>query len=637
MGERILGGRYLLKERIGVGGMAAVWAAEDTVLGRRVAVKLMLPQYAGDSAFAQRFRQEATAAASLQSPRIVSIHDWGQQDDECYLVMEMLSGHDLRTTIARQGVLAPQMVRELGAQVCQALSVAHQHGIIHRDITPQNIMVLPDGNIKVMDFGIAKVAGATMTQTSTIIGTAHYLAPEQARGKEPTAATDLYSLGAVLYEAATGQPPFQGPDPISIIFQHVSAEPVTPKTVNPNIDDALESAILKALAKHPKDRFESAEAMGRALGATTSHPSAATMPLNAIAGTTQVLSPAPNTASEATRILNPHQAYASEHTQAMPSPHHSPTPVEATSVVAPAPRKNRRGFIIGAATIALALIAAGTFALTSHNSVDLPSTGSTDTRIADNKDATSPASNTHEEPSRSDDKATPQENNAAESDPTAESDSASSPIASSEPERDTPQINSTPAAAPNKTGSAPQLPSLLGLTQDEAVDKLQHGAQVSSSREVNEEGNPIKTEARVTLTAEPSDGSTNTPTVYLGLNAEGKIVQAGYSASTSSLGYGSLSFADAVSNEDIIQKTLAEAGVPVPGDAVSLPEDPASYTTFDSDGKTRTKEYCSFSGTVDLEGVAHTWSAVLSYDYSMANASGNLADTVRTIFIYVNA
>ncbi|MCR2036293.1 histone-lysine N-methyltransferase [Adlercreutzia mucosicola] len=188
-----------------------------------------------------------------------------------------------------------------------------------------------------------------------------------------------------------------------------------------------------------------------------------------------------------------------------------------------------------------------------------------------------------------------------------------------------------------KTTTVPNLVGLLGLTQQEAVDKLQHGAQVSSSREVNEEGNPIKTEARVALTAEPSDGSTNTPTVYLGLNAEGKIVQAGYSASTSSLGYGSLSFADAVSNEDIIQKTLAEAGVPVPGDAVSLPEDPASYTTFDSDGKTRTKEYCSFSGTVDLEGVAHTWSAVLSYDYSMANASGNLADTVRTIFIYVNA
>lgn len=188
-----------------------------------------------------------------------------------------------------------------------------------------------------------------------------------------------------------------------------------------------------------------------------------------------------------------------------------------------------------------------------------------------------------------------------------------------------------------KTTTVPNLVGLLGLTQDEAVEKLQHGAQVSSTREVNEEGNPIKVEARVALTAEPADSRTGTPTVYLGLDGEGRIVQAGYSASTAALGYGSLSFADAVANEDIIQRTLAEAGVQVPEDAVALPEDSSSYTTFDSDGKTRTKEYCSFNGTVDLDGTPHTWSAVLSYDYSMANASGNLADTVRTIFIYVNS
>ncbi|MEC4183342.1 histone-lysine N-methyltransferase [Adlercreutzia sp. R21] len=188
-----------------------------------------------------------------------------------------------------------------------------------------------------------------------------------------------------------------------------------------------------------------------------------------------------------------------------------------------------------------------------------------------------------------------------------------------------------------KTTTVPNLVGLLNLTQDEAVEKLQHGAQVSSTREVNEEGNPIKSEARVALTAEPADSRTGTPTVYLGLNEEGRVIQAGYSASTTALGYGSLSFADAVNNEDIIQKTLAEAGLSVPEDAVALPEDSAAYTTFDTDGKTRTKEYCSFNGTVDVEGVEHTWSAVLSYDYSMANASGNLADTVRTIFVYINA
>ncbi len=189
-----------------------------------------------------------------------------------------------------------------------------------------------------------------------------------------------------------------------------------------------------------------------------------------------------------------------------------------------------------------------------------------------------------------------------------------------------------------KTTTVPDLVSLLGLTQDEAVELLQHGAQVTGEpRAVNEEGNPIKTELRVALTAEPADSRTGTPTVFLGLNKKGKIIQAGYSTSTASLGYGALSFADAVRTENVIEKTLAEAGVTVSADDVVLPEDSAAYTTYDTDGKTITKEYCSFSGEADVEGASHTWSAVLSYDYSMANASGNLADTVRTIFIYVNA
>ncbi len=189
-----------------------------------------------------------------------------------------------------------------------------------------------------------------------------------------------------------------------------------------------------------------------------------------------------------------------------------------------------------------------------------------------------------------------------------------------------------------KTTTVPDLVSLLGLTQDEAVELLQHGAQVTGEpRAVNEEGNPIKTELRVALTAEPADSRTGTPTVFLGLNKKGKIIQAGYSTSTASLGYGALSFADAVRTENVIEKTLAEAGVTVSADDVVLPEDSAAYTTYDTDGKTITKEYCSFSGASDIGGTPHTWSAVLSYDYSMANASGNLADTVRTIFIYVNA
>lgn len=195
----------------------------------------------------------------------------------------------------------------------------------------------------------------------------------------------------------------------------------------------------------------------------------------------------------------------------------------------------------------------------------------------------------------------------------------------------------TDSADTAKVTTVPDLVSLLGLTQQEAIDKLQHGATPAEPRAVNEEGNPIKSEVRVALTAEPADSRTGTPTVYLGLDADGKIIQAGYSTSTSSLGYGSLSFTDAVRTEHIIEKTLAEAGVSVPADAVVLPEDAESYTSFDTDGTTRTKEYCSFNGEVDIDGAPHAWSAVLSYDYSMANASDNLADTVRTIFIYVNS
>ncbi len=188
-----------------------------------------------------------------------------------------------------------------------------------------------------------------------------------------------------------------------------------------------------------------------------------------------------------------------------------------------------------------------------------------------------------------------------------------------------------------KKTSAPNLVDLLGCTQDEALAKVGRGAQVTVTSEVNEEGNPIKTEVRVALTDEPADTRTGTPTVYLGLNEDGAVVQAGYSAGTASLGYGTLSFSDAVKNESIIEKTLQEAGIAVPTGTVSLPADKTQYSTYASDGTTLVKEYCPFSGDIDISGTSHTWSAVLSYDYSVANASGNLADTIRIIYVYINA
>ena len=177
----------------------------------------------------------------------------------------------------------------------------------------------------------------------------------------------------------------------------------------------------------------------------------------------------------------------------------------------------------------------------------------------------------------------------------------------------------------------------LGMTKDEAIAALKHGATETTSKEVNEEGNPVKTNVTVALTDEPADTRSGTPTVYLGLNEDGAVVQAGYSAATASLGYGSLSFVDAVKNEGIIEKTLQEAGVNVPAGSAQLPADKTEYSEYASDGTTLVKESYSFSGTVDLNGAAHEWSALLLYNYSTANTSGNLADTIRIVYVYVNA
>ncbi len=269
MAESIIGkvfnNRYQITERIGVGGMAEVYRAQDNVLGRMVAVKIMLPQYASDPTFTQRFRQEAASAANLQSPYIVNVYDWGYDDDTYYIVMEYVRGSDLKTAINERGAINQRKVAEIGSQVCAALSVAHKLDIVHRDIKPQNIMVQPDGNVKVMDFGIARAKNSVKTQTSSVLGTAHYLSPEQAQGKELTATSDIYSLGVVMYEATTGQLPFDGPDAVSVAMKQVNSLPVAPREINPAIDPTLEAIILKAMAKNPLDRFTTASDMRQAL------------------------------------------------------------------------------------------------------------------------------------------------------------------------------------------------------------------------------------------------------------------------------------------------------------------------------------------------------------------------------------
>lgn len=305
MTNRTFGNRYQVTEKIGMGGMAEVFKATDSTLGRTVAVKVMLPQYAADANFAARFRQEAQAAANLSSPYIVNIYDWGKDRDSYYIVMEYVRGTDLKTAIQQRGKIHPRKVAEIGSQVCSALSVAHGYDIIHRDIKSANIMVQADGNVKVMDFGIAQAGRPGMTTDSSVLGTAHYVSPEQAQGKKLTPASDLYSLGVVMYEAATGQLPFDGPDVVSVAMKQVNEAPVPPRQINPDIDPQLERIIMRALEKNPEQRYATANEMKRAIDDYL-HGRVSPAAAAAAAAPTQVLNgAAPYPAAGATTVMNP--------------------------------------------------------------------------------------------------------------------------------------------------------------------------------------------------------------------------------------------------------------------------------------------------------------------------------------------
>jgi serine/threonine-protein kinase len=257
----VFGNRYRTIERIGSGGMADVYKAMDEVLGRTVAVKIMHPHYADDPTFVQRFRHEAQSAANLSHPNIVNIYDWGQQGDTYYIVMEYVKGTDLKSLIAQRGPADPLKAAEYAAQVCAGLSVAHGYGIIHRDIKSHNLVLTPDGTIKVMDFGIARSVDSMMTQTGSVLGTAQYVSPEQAQGRELTPGSDLYSLGVVLYEMTTGRLPFDGDTPVSVALKHVNEDAVPPRQVRASIPPAIEAVIMRAMEKDPTRRYTSAEQM----------------------------------------------------------------------------------------------------------------------------------------------------------------------------------------------------------------------------------------------------------------------------------------------------------------------------------------------------------------------------------------
>lgn len=261
MDDVVFGRRYRVIEKIGSGGMADVFKAVDDVLGRTVAVKVLHPRYASDPTFVARFRQEAQAAANLSHPNIVNMYDWGRDGETYYIVMEYVKGVDLKSLVSQQGPLDPHKAAEYAAQVCSALAVAHGYDIIHRDIKPHNIVLASDGTVKVMDFGIARAGNTTMTQTGSVLGTAQYISPEQAQGKQLSPASDLYSLGVTLYEMVTGRPPFDADTPVATALQQVNDEPVPPRQVRASIPPALEAVILRAMRKNPAERYDSATEM----------------------------------------------------------------------------------------------------------------------------------------------------------------------------------------------------------------------------------------------------------------------------------------------------------------------------------------------------------------------------------------
>ncbi|MEC5180333.1 serine/threonine protein kinase [Arthrobacter sp. CG_A4] len=280
--QRVLSGRYELGELIGRGGMADVFRGTDTRLGRTVAVKLLRPDLARDPQFQARFKREAQAVAALNHPSIVAIFDTGDHavpgDHEDtvrvpYIVMEFVPGKTIRELIRAKEIAIDQAI-DFTLGVLSALDYSHKAGIVHRDIKPANVMFCPDANsIKVMDFGIARAmadSGATMTQTQAVVGTAQYLSPEQARGETVDARSDLYSAGCLLYEMLTGRPPFVGDSPVSVAYQHVREIPELASSLNPDISEALDSVLMKALQKNRADRFQDAAAFRRALRAARS-------------------------------------------------------------------------------------------------------------------------------------------------------------------------------------------------------------------------------------------------------------------------------------------------------------------------------------------------------------------------------
>jgi beta-lactam-binding protein with PASTA domain/predicted Ser/Thr protein kinase len=300
--DSVFDGRYRIVRKLGAGGMANVYLAEDQELGRRVAIKILDDRHAADDSFIERFRREAKNAAGLSHPNIVSIYDRGEAEGTYYIAMEYLSGRSLKELIVSRGPTPIRIAIDYTRQILAAVGFAHRNGIVHRDIKPHNVVVDADGRVKVTDFGIARSGASQMTEVGSIIGTAQYLSPEQAKGAPVDQRSDVYSVGIVLYEMLTGQVPFTGDTPLEIAMKHLSEVPVPPSELRDDVPEDLDMITLRALAKDSEDRYQTAEEMdadlarvGRGLGVSEETAEAATSVLAGagISGAPTIIAPRP--------------------------------------------------------------------------------------------------------------------------------------------------------------------------------------------------------------------------------------------------------------------------------------------------------------------------------------------------------
>jgi eukaryotic-like serine/threonine-protein kinase len=266
-GNTLVDGRYRVLRRIGSGGMADVYCAEDTHLGRQVALKVLHRRFAQDQEFVERFRREAKSAAGLNHPNVVGVFDRGEHEGTYYIAMEFLQGQTLKDIVGAEAPLPQERVIDLGLQILQAAGFAHSHGVIHRDFKPHNVIVDQQGHAKVTDFGIARAGASEMTETGSIMGTAQYLSPEQAQGHAVTATSDIYSIGVMLYEMLAGRLPFEGDSAVAVALKHLSEPPAPISHWRPDVHPALEAVVMAALAKDPSQRWQSAEDLAAGLEA----------------------------------------------------------------------------------------------------------------------------------------------------------------------------------------------------------------------------------------------------------------------------------------------------------------------------------------------------------------------------------